>query len=228
MQKRDADEPRKVVEVREYDGQPSVALAATQLGSAYSETRKRQIVDEWVDFFKSGPTPIRTLHFLTRTPKRLFAALAAQTQLTTLQVKWGDYDDLRVLNQMKGLATLRLRGASAVHDLGPLAGLQAVETLQVEGLRGLVDAGPVGQMHSVTDLELGGTWMTPKNVRITSAAFLAAMPQLRRLLLHTLIVDDLDYRPLLSLPSLQHVRVMATRGMTPPIEELIERLPWDA
>ena len=40
----------------------------------------------------------------------------------------------------------------------------------------------------------------------------------------TLIVDDLDYRPLLSLPSLQHVRVMATRGMTPPIEELIERL----
>jgi hypothetical protein len=228
MPKRDAGEPRKVVEVREYNGEPSVALAATQLGSAFSATRKRQIVDEWVDFFESGPTPIRTLHFLTRTPKRLFAALAPQAQLTTLQVKWGDYDDLRVLNQMNGLATLRLRGASGVHDLGPLAELQAVETLQVEGLRGLVDARPVGQMRSVTDLELGGNWMTPKNVRITSAAFLAEMPQLRRLLLHTLIVDDLDYRPLLSLLSLKQVRVMATKGMTPPIEELIERLPWDA
>jgi len=217
-----------MVEVVEYQGETSIALAATQLGSAYSETRKRQIVDEWVHFFESGPTRIRTLHFLTRTPKRLFAALSAQVQLTSLQVKWGDYDDLLVLSQMNGLVTLRLRGASGVRDLRPLAGLQAVQTLQVEGLRGLVDAGPVGQMRSVTDLELGGNWMTPKNVRIKSAAFLAQMPQLRRLLLHTLIVDDLDYHPLFSLPRLQQVRVMATRGMSPPMEDLIERLPWDA
>jgi hypothetical protein len=224
----DEDVPRKVVEVREYEGESSIDLAATQLGSNYSETRKRQIVDEWVAFFGSGPTPIRSLHLLTRTPKRLFGALSAQSQLTALQVKWGDYDDLDVLSEMGGLVTLRLRGASGVQDLRPLAGLQAVETLQVEGLRGLLDASPVGQMRSVTDLELGGNWMTPKNVRITSAAFLAEMPQLQRLLLHTLIVDDLDYRPLLSLPNLQKVRVMASRGMTPSKEELVERLPWEA
>ena len=228
MPERDEGEPRKMVEVNEYQGESSVALAATQLGSAYSETRKRRIVDEWVDFFESGPTPIRTLHFLTRTPKRLFTSLAAQSELTALQVKWGDYDDLHVLSRMSGLVTLRLGGASGVHDLRPLSGLQAVETLQVEGLRGLLDVSPVGQMRSVTDLELGGNWMTPKNVRITSAAFLAQMPQLRRLLMHTLIVDDLDYHPLLSLPHLMKVRVMTTRGMSPPIEELIERLPWDA
>lgn len=228
MPESDVDRPRKIVEVREYEGESSVVLAATQLGSAYSETRKRQIVDEWVDFFKAGPTPIESLHFLTRTPKRLFGALSAQAQLTTLEVKWGDYGDLRVLSAMTELVTLRLRGASGVQDLRPLAGLQSVEELQVEGLRGLVDASPVGQMRSVTDLEIGGNWMTPKNVRIASAGFLANMPQLRRLLLHTLIVDDLDYRPLLSLPNLEKVRVMATRGMTPPIEELIRWLPWEA
>lgn len=228
MPKHDQDVPRTVVEVREYDGEDSIALAATQLGSGYSETRKRRIVDEWVAFFGSGPTPIRSLHFLTRTPKRLFAALSTQSQLTVLQVKWGDYDDLQVLREMRDLVTLRLRGASAVQDLRPLASLQSVMVLQVEGLSGLVDASPIGQMRSVTDLELGGNWMTPKNVRITSAAFLAQMPQLQRLFLHTLIVDDLDYRPLLSLPNLQAVRVMATRGMTPPIEELTERLPWEA
>ena len=224
----DEDVPRKVVEVREYEGESSIDLAATQLGSDYSETRKRQIVDEWVAFFGSGPTPIRWLRLLTRTPKRLFGALSTQSQLTALQVKWGDYDDLDVLSEMAGLVTLHLRGASGVQDLRPLAGLQAVETLQVEGLRGLLDASPVGQMRSVADLELGGNWMTPKNVRITSAAFLAEMPQLQRLLLHTLIVDDLDYRPVLSLPNLQKVRVMATRGMTPSKEELVERLPWEA
>jgi len=228
MPARDEDVPRKVVEVREYEGETAIDLAATQLGSGYSETRKRQIVDEWVTFFGSGPTPIRSLRFLTRTPKRLFAALSAQSQLTALQVKWGDYDDLHVLSGMAGLVSLRLRGASSVQDLRPLAGLQVVETLQVEGLRGLLDASPVGQMRSVTDLELGGNWMTPKNVRIISAGFLAEMPQLQRLLLHTLIVDDLDYHPLLSLPNLQKVRVMETRGMSPSKEELIERLPWEA
>lgn len=228
MPMRDEDEPRKVVEVREYEGETSVALAATQLGSAYSETRKRQIVDEWVEFFRSGPTPIRSLRFLTRTPKRLFASLSAQSQLTALDVKWGDYDDLQALSHMNGLMTLRLGGASGVRDLRPLSGLQAVEALQVEGLRGLLDASPIGEMRSVTDLELGGNWMTPKNVRVTSTAFLAQMPRLRRLLLHTLIVDDLDYHPLFSIPNLQHVRVMATRGMSPPVEELIKRLPWDA
>jgi hypothetical protein len=228
MPVRDVDGLRKVVEVREYQGESSIGLAATQLGSGYSETRKRQVVDEWVDFFGSGPTPIRSLQFLTRTPKRLFAALSAQSQLTTLEVKWGDYDDLRAISQMADLVTLRLRGASGVQDLRPLAELHAVETLQVEGLRGLLDASPVGQMSSVTDLELGGNWMTPKNVRVTSVGFLAQMSQLRRLLLHTLIVDDLDYHPLLTLPNLQRVRVMAARGMAPPIKELIHRLPWEA
>lgn len=228
MSPRDEDVPRKVVEVREYEGETSIDLAATQLGSGYSETRKRRIVDEWVDFFGSGPTAIRSLRFLTRTPKRLFAALSAQSQLRALQVKWGDYDDLHVLSGMAGLVSLRLAGASGIRDLRPLAGLQAVETLQIEGLRGVLDASPVGQMRSVTDLELGGDWMTPRNVRITSAAFLARMPQLQRLLLHTLIVDDLDYHPLLSLPNLQRVRVMERRGMTPPKKELVERLPWEA
>ena len=228
MRHREVDTPRPIVEVREYDGEPSVALAATQLGSAYSDRRKRQVVDEWVEFFRSGSSPIRSLHLTTRTPRRLFDALSAQTQLADLQLTWGDYDDLRVLGGMSELVTLRLRGASGVQDLRPLAALQGVTTLQVEGLRGLVDAAPVGQMRSVTDLELGGDWQAPRNVRITSAAFLARMPQLRQLLLHTLVVDDLDYRPLLSLSDLRSVRVMATRGMTPPIEELVDRLPWRA
>lgn len=227
MPEREVGGPRTIVEVREYQGDTSIALAATQLGSGYSQARKRRIVEEWVAFFEAGPTPIRRLHLVSRTPRRLFAALAGQTQLTKLQVTWGDYDDLGVLGGMSELVTLHLRGAARVQDLRPLADLPAVRSLQVEGLRGLVDAGPICRLHSVTDLELGGAWMTPRNVRIPSIAFLARMPQLQRLLLHTLIVDDLDYQPLLSLPNLRKVRVMATRGMVPPIDDLIDRLPWE-
>jgi hypothetical protein len=219
-------EARKLVEAGEYSGEASVVVAATQLGTKYSERRKREVVAEWVEFFSSGPTPIRSLCFTTRTPKRLFDALSGQHQLTSLDVKWGDYEDLSVLSNMSHLQTLRLKGASKVRNLAPLAGLQRVETLQVEGLQGLVDASAVGEMGAVRDLELGGNWMTPRNVHVESLAFLTRMPQVEHLLLHTLIVDDLDYSPLLSLPNLKEVRVMAARGMTPALEELKHRLPW--
>src|SRR5512146_3257645 len=113
---------RNAVEVADYAGEASVAIAATQLGSAYSDRQKRQVVEEWIDFFGSGPTPIRSLRFTTRTPKRLFDSLSGQPQLTSLQVKWGDYDDLTVLGGMSRLESLRLAGASKVHRLTPLAG----------------------------------------------------------------------------------------------------------
>jgi hypothetical protein len=223
-----AGDERRLVEVAEYAGERSVGIHATQLGSAYSDRRKRQVVDEWIDFFRSGPTPIRSLRFATRTPKRLFDALSGQHQLTSLDVKWGDYDDLSVLTGMSELRRLRLAGASKLRDLAPLAALHHVEALHIEGLQGLVDAAPIAQMRSVTDLDLGGNWMTPRNVRLRSIAFLLEMPQLERLLLTTLIVDDLDYTPLLSLPHLKEVAVMKAGRMKPPHEDLVKRLPWRA
>ncbi|MBS44074.1 MAG: hypothetical protein CMH83_13105 [Nocardioides sp.] len=217
---------RRIVEVSEYGGEGAVIIAATQLGSGYTERRKRQLVDEWVDFFAQGPSGIRALQFTTRTPKRLFDALRSQSQLVTLDIKWGDYHDLSTLATMTDLRSLRLKGASKVKDLAPLGVLQSVETLHVEGLQGVVDAEPVAAMRSVTDLELGGNWVTPKIVRLPSIAFLARMPQLKRLLLHTLLVQDLDFSPLLDLPNLEWVRVMETRGMKPSRDHLMSQLPW--
>ena len=155
---RAADGRKQLVEVGEYSAEPSVVIAATQLGSAYPERRKRQIVDEWIEFFRSGPTPIRSLRFTTRTPKRLFDALSDQHQLTSLQVKWGDYDDLSVLSSMSQLHTLRLAGASKVRNLAHLAGLQRVETLQVDGLQGLIApalSGKCGQSKTWNSAETG-------------------------------------------------------------------------
>jgi len=81
-------------------------------------------------------------------------------------------------------------------------------------------------MTGVVDLDVGGDWMSPRNVHVDSIAFLDRMPQLRELLLHTITVDDRDYSPLMRLPNLEQVRVMKTRGMRPSIEELKAALPW--
>jgi hypothetical protein len=219
-------EPRTITCVAEYRGEAEIAVEATQLAPRYSQSQARRIVGEWEDFFASGPSPIRQLRFVSRTPKRLFEALRAQTQLEALAVKWGDYADLTPLAGMARLRTLHLRGASSVQDLAPLAQLRRVEELLIEGLRRARDLSPIGAMSSVTDLDLGGDWMSPRVAHVHSFGFLRDMPQLRSLVLHTIAADDLDYTPVLALPNLTSVRVMEVRGMRPGIDVLKAKTPW--
>ncbi len=219
-------EPRPITRVSEYVGEARVILAATQLDGECSATEARRVVAEWVDYFSAGPSPIQELTFVTRTPKRLFEALRGQPQLKSLQLKWGDYEDLSALEGMQELRTLVLAGASSVRTLAPLASLQKVETLSVDSLRHAHDLSPIGLMGRVTSLDLGGDWMSSRIAQVESISFLRKMPQLRRLLLHTIIVDDLDYTPILAVPALEAVRVMAARGMRPSYEELKAAVPW--
>jgi hypothetical protein len=216
-----------LIEVAEYEGEASISVSATQLGTGYSAAAARRVVDEWVDFLAAGPSPIRELEFTSRTPRRLFDALAGQRQLRSLKVKWGDYSDLSPLAGMGELQQLTLRGASGVHDLTPISVLNRLETLAVEGFRDIPDLGPLAKLQQLTSLELGGDWMTPRNAHVGSIDVLRQLPGLKRLLLHTLIVDDKDYSPLLALPNLTAVRFKKVRGMRPPYDELKSKLPWD-
>lgn len=217
-----------ITRLDEYTGQAEVLLAATQLGLDYSPTQARRVISEWVAFFSSGPSPIRELHFVSRTPHRLFNALRGQAQLQVLQVKWGDYTDLAALDGMNELHTLWLAGASNVEDLTPLRGLQEVRSLSLESLRRVHDLSPLDEMTAVTSLDIGGDWMSDRLAHVDSIRFLREMPQLQRLLLHTVIGDDLDYSPILELPALREVRVMKARGMQPPYEQLTASPAWSA
>ncbi len=96
----------------------------------------------------------------------------------------------------------------------------------MDSLRHAHDLSPIGLMGRVTSLDLGGDWMSSRIAQVESISFLRKMPQLRRLLLHTIIVDDLDYTPILAVPALEAVRVMAARGMRPSYEELKAAVPW--
>jgi hypothetical protein len=217
-----------ITTVDEYDGSSEVRISATQLGTRYSATQARKIVNDWCEFFAAGPSSITDLAFTSRTPKRLFASLLAQTQLRALAVKWGDYDDLRPLRGMHELTALWLGGASSLISLEPIAQLPQLRELAIESLRHVHDLSPLADLKELRALEVGGDWVAPRIVHVDSIGFLSRLNHLERLVLHTLIVDDLDYAPLLSLPSLKSVRVMEARRMTPPLAELVRQLPWDA
>jgi hypothetical protein len=217
-----------ITTVDEYDGGTSARVRATQLPSSFSASAARRVVDQWVDFLSSGPSPIAELEFCSRTPKRLFAALAGQSQLTSLTVKWGDYTDLSSLSALTGLTRLHLRGAGNVTSVDVLASLTALTDLAIEGFKDIRVTEPLGALVGLRVVELGGQWMSSRNGHVGSIGFLRATPLVQDLLLHTVIVDDLDYTPLLSLPELTSVRVMKVRGMTPPHEQLVATLPWRA
>ena len=210
--------------VSEYHGQQTIRVACTQL-SGYTAREAKRVLDEWVEFLGS-PSQLTDLEFATRTPKRLFAALAGQPQLVRLAVKWGDYSDLSPLSSMAGLHHLSLRGASAVSDVAALSSLTELESLTIEGFRTIADTTPLSGLLQLRDLELGGAWTGPRNGHLGSIRVLRHLVNLQDVLLHTVVVDDLDYSPLLDLPRLRSVRVMKVRGMQPDHEELRKALPW--
>lgn len=214
-----------ITTVDEYDGRSQLAVSATQLGTRYSAYRAKKIVEEWCDFFAAGPSPITDLTFTTRTPKRLFASLRGQTQLEALSVKWGDYDDLSPLTVMRKLSRLRLGGASSIKTLQPLAELPQLRELEVESLRHVHDLSPLAALTQLRSLELGGNWMSPRDAHVDSIDFLRQLPPLERLVLHTIIVNDQDYSPLLTHAAARELRVMATRGMRPSHDELCSAIP---
>lgn len=216
--------PRVITTVEEYHGQATVSIGATQLDGDVTAARRRRIVDDWCAYFRSGPSPIRNLTFVSRTSSRLFGSLADQTQLEGLSLKWGNYDDLTPLVGMRALRTLVLAGASSVRSLEPLATLPDVEALCVDGLKHVRDLSPLARMRGVVDLELGGDWMSSRRAHVDSLAFLREMTQLRRLVLHTMVVDDLDYSPLLDLTAVRRMRVMSARGMRPSKDQLVKAI----
>lgn len=215
----------QITTVAEYDGGPALRIAATQLDARYSATAAKRIVDEWCEFFASGPSGLVDLSFVSRTPRRLFMSLAGQTQLTALRVKWGDYDDLTPLEAMHGLTELWLGGASSVRGLEPLASLAQLRELTIESLRHVRDLSPLGALVNLRLLDVGGDWASPRNVHVDSIGFLRSLSGLEELGLFSLIVDDLDYSPLLDLPALRSARVKKVRGMRPSHEELCAAIP---
>jgi hypothetical protein len=217
-----------ITTVAEYAGQSAIRVAATQLGPRYSSSDAKRIVAEWVEFFASGPSPIQDLGLVSRTPSRLFEALAGQPQLERLSVKWGDFEDLSALSELTNLSYLRLGGASNVRDLLPLAELSALAELELESLRHAHDLGPIGAVSGVTSLAIAGAVWSLRIAHVDSISFLLEMPQLRRFRLEAVIVDDLDYSPILELPGLRSLWVMKASCMRPAFDDLVASTPRDA
>lgn len=215
-------------EVSEYDGASRIIIAPTQLGvdefgREIPRSRRVKIVDEWCDFFSSAPTPIHYLHIASRAPSRLVSSLSAQTQLRGLEIKWGDYDDISPIATMPHLWTADFGGATALADLRPLASARALRDLAIQDTRRAIDYSPISELHQLEQLTLS-TGINSQALKVPNLDFLRGLASLRSLYLGLRVLDG-DFTPLLDLPQLTSLWVPKQRGMFPPYDELVRRIP---
>lgn len=179
----------------EYAGQTTVAIGASQMDGLTGRQQAR-LLDDWSEFFATGPTDIWDLAFPMRMPKRLFDSLATQTQLRRLAVSWGVYDDLTALVGMGELLELELESATSVTTLEPLRALTRLESLDIGGAWRVHDYSAIGALTNLRQLSLGGG--SEKRQHVASLEFLVDLRQLARLQL-SLVPDRLDYSPILAM-----------------------------
>lgn len=203
-----------------YNGESAIFIEATQL--YVDRTLATRIVREWCEFFAAGPSPIEELGFVSRTPARLWNSLAGQTQLRLLHMKWGDYSDLSVLEQMRGLAELRLGSSPGVTSLEPLARLANLTTLELENTWRVRDYSPLGRIAGLRHLVVRSG--DSHAMRADSIAFLRELGELETLTWSPTVVS-LDYSPVLDLGRVKKIRLTAKRGMSPSMTDLEWSVP---
>jgi ribosome modulation factor len=210
-----------LVEAGEYAGEDAIAVSATQLNVSSSQAKR--VVDGWIELLASGPTLLRSIQFTSRTPARLFEALRGQTQLESLEVKWGDYSDLSALSEMTRLRHLVLLGARSVTSVDPLASLTGLETLELDGCERLRDLSPLGQLHSLVELTVEPSLWSSRQ-RVSSIDFLRGLRRLRRLRFAPL-VESRDYSAVLELTDAAYVSLDETEAMAPSMIDLEWAVP---
>jgi hypothetical protein len=209
----------------DYAGQTTVSIAASQIPGLTAH-QQAKLLDSWCEFFDSGVTDIWDLTFEMRMPKRIFNALATQTQLRRLAVSWGVFDDLRPLEGMRNLVELELDSATSLTTLEPLRNLESLETLELGGAWRVHDYSPVGSLTRLRQLRLGGG--SDKRQHVDSLRFLPNLRRLRQLTL-SLIPDGLDYTPVLEMVWVEDILIWNLEShrkrMTPSMADLEWALP---
>lgn len=206
----------------EYAGQSQVSIdALPSTLNSFSRSEAVEIAEDWLAFFRTA-TSITDLQISSRATDETLAALSLQTQLTSLQLRFGPYTDLAPLARLDRLEELVLQGATGISDLGPLRQLPRLRRLWIEDARRLNDFSPLAGLDleelTVTCSINGARW------DVKSLAFIVELPRLRKFFWVPRLAD-LDYSPALSLTDADSVYIAPVRNMQPSAVDLEWALP---
>lgn len=222
---KDEPQPKRVIEVAEYNGESALSIHCTQLGDSFTPQyappkEKKRVLSEWCEFLSTQTEAFTALTFNTRMPQELFNAVCKQKKLRRLYVKWGSYPDISAVSNLKSLEYLYLGSGSSVQSIEPLARLERLVALSLENLQNIYDYSPLAQLARLESLDIHGDGFAPKHIHPDSLDFLTKMPQLRAFSFITARLRSKDFTPVLSLQNLEHLSLPPSREVKAMYEQL--------
>lgn len=220
----------------QYDGAPRAVIRVSQLWSdgVVKRSEEKRIEAEWIDFLSQRPSRIKDLSIWSRVKQEIVDALAGQTQLEILDLKWGSYTDLTPIGHLSKLTELRLGGAKKVQDLTPLAGLTSLRKLEVDEAHAVNDLSPLSNLTGLTSLTFGSAYPgSDKTVHIRNLDWIEPLVNLQDLRLPGTSLAGLDLAVFTRLPKLvtlsiplrarHRAQIIALAEASEPFRELVTR-----
>jgi len=190
-----------MVRLDEYQGQAYVQLACTQLVGSNTpgfgspifskmecslmeqEKKQKQIIDEWIEFFRTNPKALTGVLFRTGITQTLLEAVCHQENLEILRIKWGTKLDLSVLQNVPKLKSLYFDGfRSPLRNVTFLNSLQNLKVLNLYSINNIEDFSPLYHMKNLEELCISGKAPTKgKRIILTDLEFLRNYPDIKML-----------------------------------------------
>jgi len=190
-----------IVRLDEYQGQACVQLACTQLVGSNTpgfgspifsemecslkeqEKKQKQIIDEWIEFFRTNPKALTGILFRTGITQTLLEAVCHQEKLKILRIKWGTKLDLSALQNVPKLISLYFDGfRSPLPNVSFLDYLKKLKVLNLYSINNIEDFSPLYHMKNLEELCISGKAPTKgKRIIFADLEFLRNHPNLRML-----------------------------------------------
>ena len=169
--------------LKDYDGADKICVTCTQMDSASWSNKKslmarekKQILNEWIDFLRTNTKALKALHFNSHVPQALFDAACCQENLEELRFKWGNYQDLSALENLRSLKFLYIGPGASVRDITPLTKMKSLVVLHVKQFKRIEDYSPLAALDNLEMLFIGSG--TLQRIVVKDLEFLREMPNL--------------------------------------------------
>lgn len=195
-----------ITQFEEYNGESNIQIACTQLGTSLKF--QNQVIDKWCEAFVTQKLPIKKLWFTSRISQKIIDAICHQTQIEGLWIKWGVYNSIDKVADLKNLEYLHLGGGSSIENISIVGNCKNLKSFEANHLYKITDYSFLKKLPNLVDLSIeGDPYSAMKKVTIKSLIFLQEMPQLIRLNLCMTKIEDHSYLPILKIKSLKYLEV---------------------
>lgn len=198
---------KTLTELKEYNGESDIKLKCTQLDktSYPTESSRKKILNEWIQFFVQYPNALKRLSVTTRINQELFDAICNQSNLEELIISWGVYPDLTVIKKLRHLKSLSICGAGNHKDLSPISALRTLENLNLENFIGTTDYSAISSLNNLKHLGLHSAMYGV--IKVENLDFLRMTKHLKNFTTTGFRLLNHDYSPILELEELEYLSV---------------------